>query len=253
MGLKVFKIGGAIVNDNAKLQAFIDSFSRVEGPKVLVHGGGVRATELAGKLGIPTQMVEGRRITDTATLEIVSMVYAGLNKRIVAALQNKGVAALGLSGADLNLVPAQRRQHPEIDFGYVGDVCEEKLSPTMLKRLLALPATPVFCALTAAEGSLLNTNADTIASALARSLAKVENVELVYCFELRGVMGDPSDSESLIPRIDPDAFRQLVKSGVIRDGMIPKLDNAFDAIAAGVRSVRITHFAELEGGTCVVG
>ena len=259
--LSIIKVGGAVVEDPASLATLLDQFVKVEGPKVLVHGGGRSATKLATQLGIESQMVGGRRITDAETLRIVTMVYAGLvNKNIVAQLQARGVNAMGLCGADLNLIRAHRRPvTPEgIDFGFVGDV--DGADGQRLLRLLSDGITPVIAPITHdGTGQLLNTNADTIAQAVATALAQCEmdkahppfRTSLTYCFELPGVLRDPSDSSTLIPHLAEADFRDLVADGTIAGGMIPKLENAFAALRAGIDAVHITNIHDLIGGTVV--
>ena len=254
----VIKVGGAVVEDPAQLAILLDEFVKIEGPKVLVHGGGRTATQLAKQLGIESQMVGGRRITDAETLRIVTMVYGGLvNKTIVAQLQARGVNALGLTGADMNIVRAHRRPiTPEgIDFGFVGDV--DSADGTALCQLLEIGITPVIAPLTRdGQGHMLNINADTMAQTVATALANAAGATsastmLTYCFELPGVMRDPADPSSIIPEITEESFRSLVADGIISGGMIPKLENAFEAIRAGVAAVRITHICDLQGGTVI--
>ena len=252
----VIKVGGAVVEDAEQLAILLDEFGRIEGPKVLVHGGGRTATNLAKQLGIESQMVGGRRITDAEMLKVVTMVYGGLvNKNIVAQLQARGVNALGLTGADMNLVRAHRRPiTPEgVDFGFVGDV--DSADGAQLMRLLEIGITPVIAPLTHdGQGHMLNINADTMAQTAAVALSAVApNATLTYCFELPGVMRDPADPASLIPQITEESFKALVADGTIAGGMIPKLENAFAAIRAGVAAVRITHISDLQGGTVIVG
>lgn len=250
VGVSVIKVGGAVVEDPAQLSVLLDEFQQIEGPKVLVHGGGRSATKLAAQLGIESKMVGGRRITDAETLKVVTMVYGGLvNKHIVAQLQARGVNALGLTGADMNIVRAHRRpMTPEgIDFGFVGDV--DSADGEQLLQLLQAGITPVIAPLTHdGQGNMLNINADTMAQTIATALAPST---LTFCFELPGVMRDPADSSSLISKITEESFRELVADGTIAGGMIPKLENAFAAIRAGVTSVRITHISSLQGGTVI--
>lgn len=260
--IKVVKVGGAVVEDPAQLNTLLDEFAKIQGPKVLVHGGGRSATKIAAQLGIESRMVGGRRITDAAMLDVVTMVYAGLvNKNIVAQLQARGINALGLTGADLNLIRAHRRPvTPEgIDFGFVGDV--HGADGNALHQLLAIGITPVVAPLTHdGAGHLLNTNADTIATAIALSLTLPSppslqggdgGGSLTFCFELPGVLRDPADPASLIPHLSEPTFRTLVADGTISGGMIPKLENAFKAIHDGVAQVRITSAAHLQGGTVI--
>lgn len=247
-GLNVIKVGGAVVEDAAAVGAFLDGFAALEGPKVLVHGGGRSATALAARLGVPTVMVGGRRVTDAAMLRIVTMVYAGeVNKTLVAALQARGVNALGLCGADLGWMRSVRRPAAEVDYGFVGDVCS--VDTAILRDLIAHGVVPVLVPLTHdGRGQLLNTNADSIASEAAKAFARDFDVTLTFCFEHAGVLRDPSDAGSIIPRISRDDYRTYLDQGVISGGMIPKLDNAFAAIDAGVREVVITRWDALQPG-----
>ncbi|MCK5824624.1 MAG: acetylglutamate kinase [Ichthyobacteriaceae bacterium] len=237
--MKVIKIGGNVIDNPQALDEFIDSFSKIEGPKVLVHGGGKVASKLATDMGIEVKMVEGRRITDDAMLDVVTMVYAGLvNKKVVAKLQAKGVNALGLTGADANVLLADKRNHPTIDFGNVGDV-KQANGDTILK-FSEMGIVPVFSAITHnGNGQLLNTNADTIASEVAKALAKLTETELIYVFELPGVMLDIKNMDSVVENINVDKYAQLKLDGIVADGMIPKLDNSFEALKKGVSVVRI--------------
>ncbi len=239
----IVKIGGNIVDKPDALQYFLNNFQKYEGPKVLIHGGGAIATQLSKDLGIEVKMHKGRRITDEATLKLVTMVYAGLiNKQIVASLQKIGCNALGLCGADGDCVPATKRKASSIDWGFVGDVDPKKINVSLLHSLLAKGITPVFCAITHdGNGSLLNTNADTMASSIAVALASEYYVRLIYCFEKDGVLSDPNDNDSLIPLITQNSYSQLLDEGKVVDGMIPKLDNAFLALREGVAEVIIKH------------
>ena len=239
----IIKIGGNIVDKPEALQYFLNNLQKYEGPKVLIHGGGAIATQLSKDLGIEVKMHNGRRITDEATLKLVTTVYAGLiNKQIVASLQKIGCNALGLSGADGDSVPATKRVTTTIDWGYVGDVDPKKIDVSLLHSLLAKGITPVFCAITHdGNGSLLNTNADTMASSIAIALASEYYVRLIYCFEKDGVLSDPKDNTSVIPLITQNSYRQLLDEGKVVDGMIPKLDNAFKALREGVAEVIIKH------------
>ena len=245
--VKVVKIGGNVVDNPEALAAFLDDFARVEGPKVLVHGGGKEATRLSKRMDIPTTMIEGRRVTDLATLEIVTMVYAGLiNKRIVSMLQARGVNAIGLTGADGGVVKATRRNPNPIDYGFVGDISPENVNSELIVHLLQAGMVPVFCAIMHdGNGTLLNCNADTVASAVAAGCSRVTPSSLVYCFEKVGVLADIDDSSSLITSITPDIFADLRSRGVIADGMIPKITNALEAIRQGVSSVTIKNSANL--------
>ena len=253
--LTVVKVGGAIVEDEAQLNQLLKDFSAISGKKVLVHGGGRRATQVAKQLGIETQMVNGRRITDAQMLQVVTMVYGGLvNKNLVARLQANGVNALGLTGADANVIQAHKRPVKDgIDYGYVGDV--DKASGDTLHHLIEAGITPVMAPLTHdMQGNILNTNADTIASETAKALAPFYDVTLIFSFEKRGVLSNPDDDDSVIPTITRDDFQRLKADGTVAGGMLPKLENAFNAIAAGVKAVNITLATAIDGkhGTMIV-
>lgn len=237
--ITVVKIGGAFLEDETLLEAFYEAFSGMEGPKILVHGGGQRASKLGEDLGIPPRMVEGRRITDARSLELVTMVYAGwANKKLVSGLQGRGCNALGVSGADAGLIRARKRPVSEVDFGFVGDV--EHVEIPALLALLDAGFVPVFCALTHdGQGQLLNTNADSIAAALATGLSGNFRVKLIYCFEKEGVLSDPNNPESVIPHLDRARLEALKKTGAVSAGMIPKLFNSFRALEEGVDQVCI--------------
>lgn len=243
--LTVIKIGGNIIDDDVALQSFLQQLASVEGKKILVHGGGKLATKLAGELNLPQQMIEGRRITDLETLKVITMVYAGLiNKNIVARLQSYGCNAIGLCGADNDLIHARKRTHATIDYGFVGDV--EKVNASFLKDLLDKDIVPVIAPVTHdGKGQLLNTNADTIAQETAKALSEYFTVNLVYSFEKAGVLEDAEDESSVIPVIDPTLYEQLRSSGKIFAGMIPKLDNAFAALNSGVNKVIIGKASSL--------
>lgn len=246
--LTLVKVGGKIVEEEDTLQMFLRDFSAIEGYKVLVHGGGRLATKLAGQLGIESQLVNGRRITDAETLKVVTMVYGGLvNKNIVARLQSAGINAIGLTGADMNLMRSDKRPVKDIDYGYVGDVKEVNADSLVL--LLQQNIVPVLAPLTHdGQGHLLNTNADTIAGETAKALARYFEVTLMFCFEKKGVLMDENDENSVIPFIDRAALRQYTEKGIIQGGMIPKLKNAFEAIDAGVHQVIITEAAAIHSG-----
>ena len=256
--LSIIKVGGAVVEDDRALEAFLGRFAAMQGARILVHGGGRSATALADRLGLPTSMVAGRRVTDAATLDLVTMTYAGrVNKRIVSALQCRGVDALGLSGADARCVCSSRRPpvpvgDRTVDYGLVGDVREVRVP--FFDRLLSDGFIPVLSPLSwCPEDGLLNTNADTMASALAVALAESWDVTLSFCFEQPGVLSDPADPASVIPRLDAAAYAALKASGAVSGGMIPKLDNAFAALAGGVRAVRICSAEQPLGGTLIHG
>ena len=252
--LTLVKVGGKIVEDSGTLKQLLSDFSKIEGHKVLVHGGGRSATAIAAKLGIESQMVNGRRITDEETLKVVTMVYGGLvNKQIVAGLQSIGVNALGLTGADLNYMRSEKRPVKDVDYGFVGDVKE--VNADILADLIARGVVPVLAPLTHDNaGNMLNTNADTIAGEAAKALAKHFEVTLMFCFEKKGVLMSETDDESVIPEITPALFEKYVAEGVISGGMIPKLENSFEAINAGVKQVVITRadLIHISGGTKIV-
>jgi acetylglutamate kinase len=235
--LTILKIGGKLLDDEALLGSVLSAFAKIEGPKILVHGGGKKGSEISRRLGIEPQMVEGRRITDAATLEVVTMVYAGLlNKTVVAKLQALGCNAIGLSGADGNAILAKKRGAGAIDYGFAGDI--ETVNNALIVNFLENNLTPVFSPITHdGQGQLLNTNADTIARMLAVSLAQNFEVTLKFCFEKNGVLLDPSDDASVLPMLDSVAYEGHKSSGVISEGMLPKLDNAFAAKNGGVKEV----------------
>lgn len=241
MKITVIKVGGAVVEDEAQLTRLLQDFSAIEGRKVLVHGGGRRATKVAAQLGIETQMVNGRRITDANMLEVVTMVYGGLvNKNVVARLQAHGVNALGLTGADIDVIRSHKRPLKNgVDYGFVGDV--DRADGDMLHTLIEAGIVPVMAPLTHdGEGNILNTNADTIAAETAKALAKHYNVTLVFCFEKKGVLSDPDNDDSVIPTITREDFNRYVADGTIAGGMIPKIENSLDAVEKGVKQVIIT-------------
>ncbi len=246
--ITVVKVGGAIVEDNEKLAQLLKDFAAIPGKKVLVHGGGRRATKVAAALGIESKMVGGRRITDADMLEVVTMVYGGLvNKNLVAKLQANGVNALGLTGADMDIIHSHKRPLKDgIDFGYVGDV--ERANGKMLQTLIEEGITPVMAPLTHdGNGNILNTNADTIASETAKALVSYYDVTLIYCFEKKGVLSNPDDDDSVIPVITHADFERYKADGTVADGMIPKLENALAAIDAGVEEVIITLATAIDG------
>lgn len=252
--ITIIKVGGKIVEEEATLAALLDRFAAIEGRKVLIHGGGRSATRIAERLGIESRMVDGRRITDEATLQVVTMVYGGLvNKNIVAGLQARGVNALGLTGADCNIIKAHKRPAGKVDYGFVGDV--ENADGDMLSKLIEQGITPIIAPLTHdGKGSILNTNADTMAAETAKALAGLYDVTLIYCFELPGVMRNPDDDSSIIPSITAESYRTLLDEGVISGGMIPKMENAFNAIGNGVSKVIITRADAIDGteGTHII-
>lgn len=243
--LYIIKIGGNIIDDEAKLAAFLRDFASIEEKKILVHGGGKLATRLAEKMGIEQQLVDGRRITDAETLKIVTMVYAGfINKNIVATLQANHCNAIGLCGADGDAILAHKRQHPVMDYGFVGDV--DSINTDLISTLLNKNISIVFAPITHdQQGQLLNTNADTIAQEMAKAMSSLYHVSLIYCFEKKGVLRNSLDDESVIAQINPALFEQLKADGTVNAGMLPKLQNAFDAISQGVSDVTIGHAAML--------
>lgn len=256
MNITVVKVGGAIVEDEAQLRQLIRDFKNIEGPKILVHGGGRRATKVAAQLGIESQMIGGRRVTDAAMLEVVTMVYGGLvNKHIVALLQAEGVNAVGLTGADMNILRSHLRplkkmnvdgEERMIDFGFVGDV--DYADGNTLAMLLEQGITPVFAPLTHdGEGNILNTNADTMASETAKAIAQEHDVTLIFSFEKRGVLSNPDDDNSVIPLITPELFEHYKADGTISGGMLPKIENAINALNAGVKKVVITLASAING------
>lgn len=246
--LHVFKIGGGIIDNESDLLEFVRLFAGISGPKILVHGGGKGASEMLQRLGIAPRMVNGRRITDAATLDLVTMFYAGkTNKQIVAALQSFGVNALGFSGADGNVIRAVKRPVREIDYGFVGDLNETSVNADLIHQFLLLGLTPVFCPINHdGQGQLLNTNADTIAASVAKALSRQYAVTLHFCFEKRGVLSNVHDENSVITTINLKNYAELKESGIIADGMLPKLENAFDALQFGVEKVIIEHALRID-------
>lgn len=246
--LNIIKIGGDILDDAQRLNRFLSDFAAVSGLKLLVHGGGKIASAIGQRLGIAPRLVDGRRITDAATLDLVTMVYGGLlNKQVVAKLQALGCNALGLTGADGNMIRARKRPAGKIDYGFAGDIAgPESINAAALSDLLAHEFVPVFAPLTHdGQGSLLNTNADTIASVLATALAPLYQVKLIYCFGKKGVLQNAADETSMIPAINEARYKELKNAGVVTQGMLPKLDNAFAALQQGVRAVQIGDATEI--------
>lgn len=242
--ISVVKIGGNVVDNPDALARFLDAFVALPGRKILVHGGGKEATRLSSALGIETTMIDGRRVTGRDTLDVVTMVYAGLvNKRVVAALQARGcTGAIGMSGADAALVTATRRPAEPVDYGFVGDLADDAVDAARLASLLDAGMVPVVCAIMHdGRGTLLNCNADSVAAAMAVGASRIAPTRLVYCFEKDGVLADVDDPSSLIPLIDSEGYPRLRRDGVIAGGMIPKIDNAFAAIGKGVGSVSIIN------------
>ena len=250
--LTIVKVGGAVVENELQLSQLLKDFSAIEGRKVLVHGGGRKATKMAERLGIETQMVNGRRITDSDMLEVVTMVYGGLvNKNLVARLQANGINALGLTGADANAIRSHKRppvvvDGSPVDYGFVGDV--DAADGNMLSRLIEAGITPVMAPLTHdGEGHILNTNADTIASETAKALADIYDVTLIFSFEKKGVLSNPDDDDSVIPVITRTLFNEYKADGTISGGMLPKIENALNAVDAGVSKVIITLATAIDG------
>lgn len=254
--LTVVKIGGNVIDNPAALDRFLTDFAALPAPKMLIHGGGKLATRLATRLGIETQMVDGRRVTDADTLDVATMVYAGLtNKRIVAALAARGCRAVGLCGADGDVIRSVRRSPEPIDFGFVGDIAEDGVNATFLASQTEQGIAPVFCAITHdGRGQLLNTNADSVASAVAKAMAAQMPTTLVFCFEKNGVLRDVNDDASVISTIDRAAFEQLKADGIIAAGMLPKITNALAAVDSGVARVIIKSadsLTDLDAGTTI--
>lgn len=249
--LFVIKVGGNVIDNPALLQSFLEDFAAIKGPKILIHGGGKIATRIGDQLGIESKYVNGRRITDAATIDVVTMVYGGLvNKQLVAKLQAVGCNAIGMTGADANVIPAVKRPVKEIDYGFVGDINTASLNVGPLKAMLDAGLTPVFAPLTHdAHGQMLNTNADTIASSLAIALSAHYEVRLIYCFEKKGVLRDAQDDNAVINLINRAIYAELLEQKVLTDGILPKLENAFSAIESGVKEVLIGHAADVQSNT----
>lgn len=249
--LSIIKIGGNIIDNPTELSQFLSDFSKIEGNKILVHGGGKSATKMAESIGLAPQMIDGRRITDAAMLDVVVMIYAGqINKNIVAQLQANNTNAMGFSGADGNLIHSDKRNHPTINYGFVGDV--KKVNTQLLETLLSTDIVPVFCAITHdGKGQLLNTNADTIASELAIALSEFFDVTLNYCFEKPGVLYDAEDDSSVIENINQELYSKLKAEKAIHSGMIPKLDNCFNSLSKGVQKIKIGHHRILQDKTAL--
>ncbi len=252
--LTIIKVGGKIVEEEATLKQLLADFSAIKGNKLLVHGGGRSATKIAAQLGIESKMVNGRRITDSETLKVVTMVYGGLvNKNIVAGLQAHGVNAIGLTGTDMDVIRSVKRPVKEIDYGFVGDV--EKVNADILADLIHKGIVPVMAPLTHdGQGHILNSNADTIAGETAKALARLFEVTLIFCFEKKGVLLNENDDNSVIPQLNHADFDQYVKEGIIQGGMIPKLENSFEALNVGVNKVIITLASAIDGtqGTVII-
>jgi acetylglutamate kinase len=257
--LIVVKIGGNIIDDAVALENFIKKFAAIDAHKILIHGGGKLATEMAATMQIPQQMIEGRRITDEATLKLVTMVYAGfINKNIVAKLQAKACNAIGLCGADANVILAKKREVKNIDYGFVGDVVVDGINDSFLKLLLENNTTPIIAPITHnGAGQLLNTNADTIANEIAKAMSAHYQVQLIYCFDKKGVLENLADENSVIKLITKENIEALKANNIIHEGMIPKIDNALEAVTNGVYSVTLGHALDLneimkgEAGTVI--
>jgi acetylglutamate kinase len=249
--LFVIKVGGNVIDNPALLDAFLEKFAAIKGKKILIHGGGKIATRMGDQLGIESKYVNGRRITDAATIDVVTMVYGGLvNKQLVAKLQANGCNAIGMTGADANIIPATKRPVKDIDYGFVGDINTADVQGVSLKALLEAGLVPVFAPLTHdGKGQMLNTNADTIASSLAIALSKFYSVRLIYCFEKKGVLHSPDDDNSVITLIDRMIYEELKADNVLTDGILPKLENAFAAIESGVAEVLIGHADDVQSNT----
>ncbi|WP_339625227.1 acetylglutamate kinase [uncultured Maribacter sp.] len=247
--LSIVKIGGNVIEDQKALDIFLTAFSKLEGLKIVVHGGGKLATQLATKLGIESNMINGRRMTDKDTLDIITMVYGGLvNKKIVAQLQAKNINAIGLSGADGNSIHAHKRPVKDIDYGFVGDI--DGINSELLTSLLSINLTPIFCAISHdGDGQLLNTNADTIASEIAIGMASIYETTLYYCFEKKGVLLDITDDNSVVKKINTAKYNELLADGIIADGMLPKLHNCFHALQNDVEKVCLGDVTMLDKNT----
>ncbi len=245
--LTIIKVGGKVIENDDSCNLFLNNFAKIEGYKILIHGGGVMATNISTKLGVDTKYIEGRRVTSKEDLDVVTMVYAGLiNKNIVAKLQKQNINSLGISGADGNSIQAIKRPVKEIDFGYAGDVTV--VNSDLFALLLRAGITPVVCAITHNKnGQLLNTNADTIASEISKSLCKLFDINLIFCFDKKGVLSDPNNDDSVIENINYDNYQNLKQENIVTDGMIPKLDNAFSCIDKGVTKVILTHHNKITG------
>lgn len=244
--LKIVKIGGKLIEDEEKFRSFLNDFAALEGPRILVHGGGNYATEMARQLGYPTQMIDGRRITDANTLKVIIMTYGGLiNKNIVAKLQAKGENAIGLCGADGQSIISKRRVVKDVDFGFVGDI--EEINSGFIASLLEQNIIPVFSAISSTrEGELLNTNGDSVAAEIAKAMSSHYDTALYYCFEKKGVLANAMDNDSVIEEIDNKKYRELLEDKIISDGMLPKLHNCFQALENGVSKIFLGDFQLLQ-------
>lgn len=244
--LYIIKIGGNVLDDEQALDWFLKDFASIQAPKILVHGGGKIATKVGEQLGIESKYVNGRRITDEPTRDLVTMVYGGLlNKQLTARLQTMHCNAIGITGADGNLLKAVKRPVRDVDYGFVGDITPADVNSTFLYFLLKQNTVPVFAPLTHADGQILNTNADTIASVLAISLSKHFDTRLIFCFEKKGVLKDVKNEDSVIQQLNESKYQQLLNEGALADGILPKLENAFSAIHSGVKEVLIGDAKDL--------
>jgi acetylglutamate kinase len=244
--LFIIKIGGNVLDSTEALDKFLNDFAGIKEPKVLIHGGGKIATKIGNQLGIESNYINGRRITDAATLDLVTMVYGGLvNKQIVATLQKLGCNALGLTGADANMIKAVKRPVKDVDYGFVGDIKQDSVNTPLLYFLLKQNTVPIFAPLTHADGKMLNTNADTIASVLAVAMAKHFDVRLIFCFEKKGVLQDVNNLDSVIRHLPRKLYEDLLGKKAFVDGILPKLENAYAAIGAGVKEVLIGEAGDL--------
>jgi acetylglutamate kinase len=244
--LFVVKIGGNVLDTDAALQSFLKDFASIDSSKILIHGGGKIATRIGDQLGIESKYVNGRRITDSATIDLVTMVYGGLvNKQIVARLQHLDCNALGVTGADGNILKAKKRPVKDVDFGFVGDITADSFNRDLVSALLNQGIVPVFAPLTHADGKMLNTNADTIASVLAVGLSSIFDVRLICCFEKKGVLRDVNDVNSVIHHLPESLYKTMLPQNIFADGILPKLENAYAAINAGVREVLIGEAGDL--------
>lgn len=242
----VIKIGGHVIDEDKKLEKFLRDFSTIREPKILIHGGGGIATRIGEALNIQPQYIKGRRVTDAKTLDLVTMVYGGLiNKQITARLQHLGVNAMGITGADGNMIKAVKRPVGEVDFGFVGDLSDDAVNDTLLFTLLKQNIIPVFAPLTHGEGHILNTNADTIASFISIAMSKHFDVRLVYCFEKKGILEDVEKPGSVISTLNLPKYKKLLEDGALHDGILPKIEGAFNAIRSGVKEVVIGDAMDL--------
>jgi acetylglutamate kinase len=247
--LFIIKIGGNVLDNPDALKSFLHDFASIKEPKILIHGGGKIATRLGDQLGIESNYINGRRITDAATLDLVTMVYGLVNKQIVASLQQLDCNAIGVTGADGNLIKAVKRPVKDVDYGFVGDITVDTVNSSMLYFLLKQNTVPIFAPLTHANGTMLNTNADTIASVLSVAMGKHFDVRLIFCFEKKGVLRDVNNTDSVIRHLPKKLYQDLLTQNVFADGILPKLENAYAAIHAGVKEVLIGEAGDLVKNT----